>query len=68
MAEGALLSHLPGPWSFKGPSLPWGSGLWEDQSYDEDRVGWSSEQPVAETGGVGCLQGTKVGASTGGPL
>ena len=68
MAGRALLSHLPGPWCFKRPSLSWGSGLWEDESYDEERVGWPSGQPVTETGGMGCLQGTKVGASTGGPL
>lgn len=27
-------------------------GLWEDQSWDHDRVGWLSGQPVVKTGGV----------------
>lgn len=58
--KGPFYAH-PGPLSLEGRSLSWGLGLWEDQSWDDDRFGRLSGQTVAKTGGVGVSAGTEGG-------
>lgn len=43
----------------RDPPCPGGWGLWEDQSWDDDRVGWILGQPVAKTRGVGVFAGNE---------
>ena len=52
---------LLGLWSFKGPSLSWGSGRGRIRVVTRTGLGWPSGLPVSETGGVGSLWGVKWG-------